>query len=74
MVELQIIVPSGILVCFIIFSVVQFIFMDDIFGLAVRINMLDTARKIEEIDFSDKKYPALLSEYETEGNIYIENW
>ncbi len=63
---------SGILVCFIIFSVVQFIFMDDIFGLAVRINMLDTARKIEEIDFSDKKYPALLSEYETEGNIYIE--
>ncbi|MEE1321155.1 MAG: HAMP domain-containing sensor histidine kinase [Acutalibacteraceae bacterium] len=63
---------SGILVCFIIFSVIQFVFMDDIFGLAMRINMLDTARKIEEIDFSDKKYPALLSEYETERNIYIE--
>ncbi len=63
---------SGILICFIIFSVIQFIFMDDIFGLATRINMLDTARKIEEIDFSDKKYPALLSEYETENYLYIE--
>lgn len=63
---------GGILVCFVIFSVIQFVFMDDIFGLATRINMLDTARKIEAIDFSDKKYPALLSEYETENNLYIE--
>ncbi|MBQ8502768.1 MAG: HAMP domain-containing histidine kinase [Clostridia bacterium] len=63
---------TGVMICVVIFSVFQFIFMDDIFALATRINMTDTADKIEKIDYSDKNYPALLSEYETENNLYIE--
>ncbi len=63
---------SGVLICFILFSVIQFIFMDDIFALATRINMVETAGDIERIDYTDKEYKVLLSEYETENNIYIE--
>lgn len=63
---------SGVLVCIIIFTVIQFVFMDDIFALATRINMVDTAEKIEQIDYSDESYLAILSEYETENNLYIE--
>ncbi len=63
---------SVILICASVFSVVQFIFMDDIFSLATRINMLDTAKKIEAIDYNKDDYMPVLSEYETENNLYIE--
>lgn len=63
---------SSVVMCIILFSVFQFVFMDDIFALASRISMLDVADKIQQIDFSDDKYPAVLSEYERENNFYIE--
>ncbi len=63
---------SVVVICATVFSVVQFIFMDDIFSLATRINMIDTAKKIEDINYSDNGYLTLLSEYETENNLYIE--
>ncbi len=63
---------GSIVICVIIFSVIQFVFMDDIFALASRISMQDVADKIQTIDFADSTYPAVLSEYERENNFYIE--
>ena len=63
---------GSIVFCVVIFSVIQFVFMDDIFALASRISMLDVADKIQLIDFSDNEYPAILSEYERENNFYVE--
>lgn len=63
---------SAVLIFITVFSALQFYFMDDIFALASRISMLDIANKIEEIDYSTDTYPVILSEYETENNIYIE--
>ena len=44
--------------CVALFSVVQFYLMDDIFALAAKISMLDSAEEISEIDFQMKPiYP-----------------
>ncbi len=63
---------SAVLVFVIVFSVLQFSFMDEIFALATRLNMLEIADSIAEIDYSTDTYPAVLSEYEAENNLYIE--
>ena len=58
--------------CVLLFSVVQFYMMDDIFALAAKISMLDAAEEISEIDFSDKHYLPEISDFETRRGIYIE--
>ncbi len=62
----------AILLCVVIFSVVQFYLMDDIFALAAKISMLDAADEISEIDFSDKNSLPVISDFETRKGIYIE--
>lgn len=61
-----------ILLCVVIFSVVQFYLMDDIFALAAKISLLDAAQEITEIDFEDKNYLPVISDFETRKGIYIE--
>lgn len=62
----------AVLIFVTVFSVLQFYFMDDIFALSARINMLDIADRIEKLDYTTNTYPAVLSEYEAENNLYIE--
>ena len=61
-----------ITICVIIFSVVQFHLMDDIFALAAKISMLDAANDISQIDFQSNSYLPVLSDYEASKGIYIE--
>ena len=61
-----------ITICVIIFSVVQFYLMDDIFALAAKISMLDAANDISQIDFQSNSYLPVLSDYEASKGIYIE--
>lgn len=58
--------------CVALFSVVQFYLMDDIYALAAKISMLDSADEISEIDFSDESYLPSISDFETKRGIYIE--
>lgn len=58
--------------CVAVFSVVQFYLMDDIFALAAKVSLLDAAKDISQIDFSDPYYLPALSDYETSKGIYIE--
>ena len=62
----------AISLCVVIFSVVQFYLMDDIFALAARISMLEAATEISEIDFTDKNALPIISDFETKRGIYIE--
>lgn len=62
----------AIFICVAIFSVVQFVFMDDIYAFAAKISMLDSAADIARIDFDSKEYLPMISDYETSKGIYIE--
>lgn len=62
----------AIFICVTLFSLVQFIFMDDIYALAAKISMLDAAGEISLIDFDSKDYLPMISDYETSKGIYIE--
>lgn len=55
-----------------LFTFVQFIFMDDVFLLATKLNILDVTSKIQTLDFSDDEYKSELSDYEAEYNVYLE--
>lgn len=58
--------------CVALFSVIQFYMMDDIYALAAKISLLDSAGEISEIDFEDDNFLPILSDYETVKGIYIE--
>lgn len=59
-------------VLILLLTVFQFVFMDDIFLIATRLNIVDAAEKIEALDFSDSSYKSRLSDYEAEYNLYFE--
>ncbi|MBR2892569.1 MAG: hypothetical protein IKB94_01820, partial [Clostridia bacterium] len=55
-----------------LFTFVQFTFMDDVFLLATKLNILDVTSKIQTLDFSNDEYKSELSDYEAEYNVYLE--
>ncbi len=55
-----------------LFTVVQFMFMDDVFLLATKFNIAEVTDRIQKLDFSDDDYKSKLSDYEAEFNIYLE--
>ena len=61
-----------ITICVALFSVIQFYLMDEIFALAAKITLLDSASDISEFDFESNDYLPVLSDYETSRGIYIE--
>jgi signal transduction histidine kinase len=61
-----------VLLCIAIFSVVQFVFMDDIFLESARFRMSVAANDIAEIDFESKDYEKELYDIETNRNLYLE--
>jgi len=63
---------AAISFCVAVFSVFQFYLMDDIFALAAKISMLDAAREISQMDFSDPYYLPSISDFEASKGIYIE--
>ncbi|MDD6145872.1 MAG: HAMP domain-containing sensor histidine kinase [Oscillospiraceae bacterium] len=63
---------SVLTICIAVFTLLQFVFMDDIFLLAAKIDMRDVAERIQEVDFSDEDYKILLSDYEASHNVYVE--
>lgn len=62
----------AIFFCVSLFSVVQFYLMDDIYALAAKISMLDSAKELSQMDFSDKSFLPSISDFETKKGIYIE--
>ncbi len=62
----------AISVCLAIFSVIQFVYMDDIFVYAKKQDMKTVAAEIEKLNFDDDSYLTTLSDYESNNNIYIE--
>lgn len=61
-----------IIVCLSIFSVFQYIYMDDIFIYAKKRSMIEVAEEIGKLDSSDKSYLTTLADYESNHNLYIE--
>lgn len=55
-----------------LFTFLQFIFMDDVFLLATKLNIYDVTSRIQKLDFSDDSYKSELSDYEAEFNVYLE--
>lgn len=58
--------------CVAVFTVFQFIFLDDVYLLAAQIKMNNIAKDITQIDFQDEKYKTILSEFEANNTVYIE--
>ncbi len=65
---------SALTVIFLVllFNVLQFMFMDDVFLLATKLNIADVTSRIQKLDFSDDEYKGKLSDYEAEFNVYLE--
>lgn len=57
---------------YILVTVMQFCFMDDLFVRVVRNNMKEAAEKIEQLDLKDKRIMSELSDIEANYDIYIE--
>lgn len=55
-----------------LFNFLQFIYMDDVFLLATKLNIADVTGRIQSLDFSDDEYKSKLSDYEAEFNVYLE--
>ncbi len=55
-----------------ILTVLQFMFMDEIFVLATKITMVNTSKEISLLDFEDENYKARLSDIESNHNVYVE--
>ncbi|MBR6568610.1 MAG: HAMP domain-containing histidine kinase [Clostridia bacterium] len=53
-------------------SVVQFAFMDDLYIYATQQSMIASSKQIMEIDFKKDDYKSILSEIETNKDVYIE--
>ena len=61
-----------VLLCIAIFAVVQSVLMEDIFLVAAKHNMAESAEEIANIDFDKKGYEKILADIEGNGNLYIE--
>ena len=55
-----------------IFSVFQYIYMDDIFIYAKKQDMIDVAKQISGLDPTDETNLATLADFESNNNLYIE--
>lgn len=58
--------------CVILFTVFQFIFLDDVYLLAAKIRMYEIANDIKQLEFTDESYKTTLSEFEANYTVYIE--
>ena len=61
-----------VLLCIAIFTVLQAVLMEDIFLLAAKLNMIEVAEEIGELDFSKNGYEKLIADIEGNGNYYVE--
>ena len=61
-----------VLLCIAIFSIVQMVFIDDIYLKTVKYKMVETASVIAEIDFDSEDYEKQLYDLETNDNMYLE--
>ncbi len=59
-------------ICVIIFTVFQFIFLDDVFLLAAKIEMSSSVEDISGIDYAKDDYELVLAEYESNHSYYLE--
>ena len=57
---------------FAVITVLQFLFMENMFIRVVRNNMKDAAQSIEKLEFDEKDYMTKLSDIEAKYDIYIE--
>lgn len=57
---------------FALFTVLQFIFMDDIFAYVVRRNMYEASLKIEQLDYNSESFMKDVSDIEANYDLYIE--
>ena len=60
-----------VLFCICIFTIIQFIFMDDIYTFKTKLNMIEAADEIVSI-FNDDDFITKIADYEAENNLYIE--
>ena len=63
---------GAVFICLVVFAVVQHILMDDIFLAVVKLDMVNSAGKISEIDFDKDEYKKTLADIEADDNLYIE--
>ena len=63
---------ATVLLCIIIFALVQNVFMDEIFLKSTKENMADAAKVISEINFKKKGFGKILADIEGNENVYIE--
>ncbi len=56
----------------VLFTHLQFTYMDDVFLLATKLNIADVTGRIQKLDFSGDEYKSKLSDYEAEFNVYLE--
>lgn len=68
----NIFVSMIVLFFFSVFTVLQFLFMDDIYAIRARHNMTETADKIIEVFTTYDDYRSKISDYEAENSIYVE--
>ena len=61
-----------VLLCIAIFAVVQSVLMDDIYLAFVKLDMINSASKIEALDFQKPGYEKALADIEANDNLYIE--
>ena len=61
-----------VLLCIAIFSIVQSVLMDDIYLAFVKLDMINSASKIEDIDFHKPGYEKALADIEANDHVYIE--
>ncbi len=61
-----------VLLCIAVFSLVQLVFMEDIFMSYAKHNMADAAQEIAGIDYSKKGFGKIIADIEGNGNLYIE--
>lgn len=61
-----------IVICISVFSVLQYLYMDDIFLLAKKDDMKDVASEISSLDLRDENSLSALADIESAHNLYIE--
>ena len=61
-----------VLLCIVIFSIVQTVLMDDVYLAVVKLDMQDSATKIGRINFHEPGYEKLLADIEADDHVYIE--
>lgn len=61
-----------ITLCVILFSFLQFHFMDDIFAVAAKVMLLAASNDISEMNFESQNFRTEISDYEVSRGIYVE--